>query len=86
MSLTINLLEGIKMSEMHKWKKKSYLTVKIRVDDTFFAVTPDLSGTSEYPFTHDAKVKIMDMKVDRHTIEMDTNQDKPTQKEDKPTY
>lgn len=74
------------MSEMHKWRKKSYLTVKIRVDDSFFAKTPDLSGSSEYPFTSDAKVKIMDMKFDRHTIEMDTNLDKPAHKEEKPTY
>jgi len=74
------------MSDLHRWKKKSYLTVKIRIDDIFFAKTPDLSGSSEYPFTVDAKVKIMDMKVDRHTIETDTNLDKPVQKEDKPTY
>lgn len=47
-----------------------------------FAKTPDLSGSSEYPFTSDAKVKIMDMKFDRHTIEMDTNLDKPAHKEE----
>ncbi len=74
------------MTEIHKWRKKSYLTVKIKVDDTFFAKTPDLSGSSEYPFTIDAKVKIIDMKFDRHTIEMDTDLDKPAHKEDKPTY
>ena len=68
------------MTDLHKWRKKSYLTVKIKVDDSFSAKTPDLSGSSEYPFTSDAKVKIMEMKVDRHTIEMDTNQDKPTLK------
>lgn len=74
------------MTEIHKWRKKSYLTVKIKVDDSFFAKTPDLSGSSEYPFTIDAKVKLIDMKFDRHTIEMDTNLDKPIHKEDKPTY
>ena len=74
------------MTEIHKLRNKIYLTVKIKVDDSFFAKTPDLSGSSEYPFTIDAKVKIIDMKFDRHTIEMDTNLDKPTHKEDKPTY
>jgi len=74
------------MTEIHRWKKKSYLTVKIKVDDTFYAKTPDLSGTSEYPFSPDAKVKIIEMKFDRHTIEMDTDLDKVQSKSEKPAY
>jgi hypothetical protein len=74
------------MSEMHKWKKTTYLTIKVKVNDTFFAKTPDLRDSSEYPFSTDAKVKIMETKFDRHTIEMDTNLDKPTPKNDNPPY
>lgn len=65
------------MTDLHKWRKKSYLTVKVRIDDTFFAKTPDLNGYKEYPFSLDAKIKIMDIRSDRHTIEMDTDQNKP---------
>ena len=68
------------MSDLHRWKKQSYLTVRVKVIDTFYAKTPDLSGTSDYPFSPQAKVKILDMKVDRHTIEMDTDLDKPKEK------
>jgi len=56
-------------NEVKKWKKITYIEAKIEVIDWFYARTPDLRDTENYPFTNNAKYRITNIDGKRSTVE-----------------
>ena len=63
-----------KMNDIYKWKKISYLTVKFKIEDWFYAKTPDVE--KNFPFSPNAKFTLLDVLNTRHTVEMESFDEK----------
>ena len=79
------------MSVVRRWKKKTYMTVEVLLEDEFYAKTPDLD--TYFPPSNKANWTVIEQKESRSTLEElpieeekpkneettkeDTNEDKP---------
>lgn len=55
------------MSSVKRWKKKTYMTVDVLLEDEFYAKTPDLDKT--FPPSNKAKWTVVEQKDTRSTLE-----------------
>tara|TARA_R100001443_G_scaffold82281_2_gene89239 strand:- start:1714 stop:1962 length:249 start_codon:yes stop_codon:yes gene_type:complete len=78
------------MSSVKRWKKKTYMSVDVLLEDEFYAKTPDLDKT--FPPSNKAKWTVIEQKDTRSTLEelpIEEEKNEETPKEnpsmDKPT-
>ena len=55
------------MSTVKRWKKKTYMTVDVLLEDEFYAKTPDLDRS--FPPSNKAKWTVIEQKDTRSTLE-----------------
>ena len=64
------------MSTVKRWKKKTYMTVDVLLEDEFYAKTPDLDRS--FPPSNKAKWTVIEQKDTRSTLEeLPIDQSKP---------
>lgn len=63
---------------VRKWKKKTYMTIDVLLEDEFYARTPDLNKT--YPPSNKAVTTILEKHDTRSTLEEIPIEDEPNEK------